>query len=258
MNPRATQGACGDESVRGMPIRNVCRALILPFSSMMLLLSTACTTMPVERRDARDPWERINRASFAFNDRFDRAIAHPVARAYHAVVPSVVQTGVSHFFSNASYPVVIANDLLQGKLADVGRDSGRILLNTTVGIAGLLDPASALGLSAHNEDFGQTLGTWGVSNGAYLMLPFLGPSTARDGAGLLVDQFFEPRSYLRNAGLRWGLWLGKSLDRRVQLLGSDALLAQAADKYVLVRSAYFQRREYLTQDGRVSEELQPE
>lgn len=241
-----------------MRIGRVGRAAILTFGAMAVLLSTACTTMPVERRDARDPWERFNRASFAFNDRIDRAIAHPVARAYHAVVPSVVQKGVSHFFGNASYPVVIANDLLQGKLVDAGRDSGRILLNTTVGVVGLFDPASALGLSAHNEDFGQTLGTWGVANGAYLMIPFLGPSTVRDGTGLLVDQFFEPRSYLRDARLRWGLWLGRSLDRRVQLLGSDALLAQAADKYVLVRSAYLQRREYLTHDGRVSEELPPE
>lgn len=235
-----------------------CRAAILTLSAIQVLLGTACSTMPLERRDARDPWERINRVAFAFNDRFDRAIAQPVAGAYHAIVSPIVQMQVSHFFGNASYPVVIANDLLQGKWTDAGRDSGRILLNTTVGVAGLFDPASALGLSANNEDFGQTLGTWGVANGAYLMLPFLGPSTARDSAGLLVDQIFEPRSYLRDSGLRWGLWLGRSLDRRVQLLGSDAVLDQAGDKYVLIRSAYLQRREYLMRDGRVSDELPPE
>jgi phospholipid-binding lipoprotein MlaA len=227
-------------------------------AAVLGLLGTACTAVPSNQRDVRDPFERVNRATFAFNDRLDRAVAHPVARAYRRALPQFARIGISNFFSNASYPTVIVNDALQGKFGSAGRDTGRLLLNTTVGIVGLFDPATPVGLPQNNEDFGQTLGTWGLAPGAYLTIPLLGPSSVRDSVGLLVDQFTEPRQYLRNANVRWALWAGKNLERRARLLDADTILDRTGDKYAFLRSVYFQRREYLVRDGNVQEEQPPE
>lgn len=213
-----------------------------------------CATHSSVRPDPRDPLERVNRATFAFNEALDRTVAKPVARGYRRVTPDLVERGVSNFFSNATYPTVLANNLLQGKFVDALSDTGRLLLNTTLGLGGLLDPASDIGLARNDEDFGQTLGRWGLRSGAYLMLPVLGPYTLRDGFGALVDEFTEPRQYLEDDSTRWGLWAGKQLDKRARLLDADAVLDRAGDKYVLVRSAYLQRREYLVRDGDVPEE----
>jgi phospholipid-binding lipoprotein MlaA len=219
-----------------------------------VLALCGCATQTSVRPDPRDPLERINRTTFAFNDAIDRAVAKPVARGYRRITPDPVERSVSNFFSNAAYPTVLVNNLLQGKLADALSDTGRLLLNTTVGFGGLFDPASDIGLARNDEDFGQTLGRWGVRPGSYLVVPVLGPYTVRDGFGSLVDEFTEPRQYLEDDSTRWGLWAGKQLDKRARLLDADAVLDRAGDKYVLVRSAYLQRREYLVRDGDVPEE----
>ncbi len=218
------------------------------------LIVCGCAAQPQLRPDPRDPLERVNRATFAFNEAFDRAVARPVARGYRRVTPDPLERAVSNFFSNAAYPTVLANNVLQAKFGAALGDTGRLLLNTTVGLGGLLDPASEIGLVRHDEDFGQTLGRWGLRPGAYLMLPVLGPYTIRDGFGSLVDEFTEPRQYLEDDSSRWSLWAGKQLDKRARLLDADAVLDRAGDKYVLVRSAYLQRREYLVRDGDLPEE----
>ena len=225
--------------------------------ALVIVCMLAGCAAPGRRPDPRDPFERLNRSTFALNEALDRAAVRPVARAYRKVVPRPVQTGITHFFSNAKYPVVIANDVLQGKLRPAGNDTLRFLMNTTFGLAGLLDPATSAGLDRNDEDFGQTLGRWGVHAGPYIVVPLLGPYTVRDGFGSLFDDFTEPRHYLEDDSTRWELWAGSKLERRVRLLDADAVLDRAGDKYAFVRSAYLQRREYQVRDGEVAPEEAP-
>lgn len=225
----------------------------LPTLLLALLVLSGCATAPTNP-DPRDPFERINRSTFAFNQSLDKAVIRPVLRGYRKVTPRVVRTGVSNLFANAEYPVVIVNDLLQGKLGPAANDTGRFLLNTTLGIGGLLDPASDAGLDRNNEDFGQTLGHWGVGPGPYVMLPFLGPFTVRDGFGALGDNFAEPRQYIDDNETRWLLWGASQLNRRAGLTEAEAILDRSGDPYAFVRSAYLQRRQYLVTDGAASDE----
>ena len=223
--------------------------LLILFAALAL---GGCATVPTQATpDPRDPLERLNRSTYAFNDGLDRAIVKPLARGYRKVTPQFVQTGVSNFFSNAEYPVTLANNLLQGKFTAAASDTARFVLNTTFGLGGLLDPATASGLDRNDEDFGQTLGRWGVPPGPYIVVPFLGPYTLRDGIGSFADDFAEPRAYLEDDSTRWTLWAADKFDRRVRLLDADALLERTGDPYAFVRSAYLQRREYLVWDGDV-------
>lgn len=219
-----------------------------------LLALAGCATVPAASRDARDPLEPINRTVYAFNDGLDKAVVRPVARGYRAVVPQFVQTGVSNFFHNAKYPVTLVNNVLQGKLKAAASDTARFTLNTTLGLGGLLDLASDAGLDKNDEDFGQTLGKWGVPPGAYVVVPFLGPYTIRDGFGDLADNFSEPRTYLEDDSTRWILWGVDKFDKRVRLLDADTVLERTGDPYAFVRSAYLQRREYLVRDGNMPAE----
>src|SRR5690606_22079911 len=155
---------------------------ILP-ALLCIGLLPACATLPSGERDPRDPMERFNRSMYRFNDTLDRNVARPVARAYVKVTPAPVRSGVSNFFRNLNTPTVIVNNLLQAKPRAFFTDTLRLVVNTTIGIGGLFDPASQLGIPAGDEDFGQTLGRWGVGSGPYVVLPFLGPSTARDTVG---------------------------------------------------------------------------
>jgi phospholipid-binding lipoprotein MlaA len=184
-----------------------------------------------------------------FNEDLDRALLRPVARGYHRVVPEPLQIGVSNVFFNAKYPVTMVNNALQGKFVPALSDLGRITLNTTLGLGGLFDPATSAGLERYDEDFGQTLGAWGVPSGIYVVVPLLGPYTLRDGIGSIVDDFAEPRSYLEDDSTRYGLWAGDKFDRRVRLLDADAVLDRTGDSYAFIRSAYLQRREFLVNDG---------
>lgn len=220
------------------------------FSMLFLgLLLCGCASTAGRHTDPRDPFERFNRASFALNDRLDRAIARPVARGYVRVVPRVARTGVSNFFSNLKQPAVFLSDLLQGKPRPAAHDLGRFLLNSTLGFGGLLDPATEAGLDRNDEDFGQTLGRWGVHTGPYLVIPVFGPRTLRDGFGDLVDQLADPVYYIEEDKVRWSLRSVKLLDQRVRLLGTEQILNRAFDRYAFVRNAYLQRRAYLIRDG---------
>jgi phospholipid-binding lipoprotein MlaA len=205
----------------------------------------------VEARDDRDPLEGLNRAVFVFNDKLDRYVLKPVAKGYRFITPSFVRRGVSNFFSNLYDPANMVNNMLQGKFAEGASDFGRFMFNSTIGVFGLFDVATPLGLEKHDEDFGQTLGVWGVGEGPYLVLPVLGSSTLRDGSGRVADQFLYPQTYMEQRSTAGKLLLGEVISRREQLLDASDILDQAAgeDPYVFVREAFRQRRQSLIYDG---------
>jgi phospholipid-binding lipoprotein MlaA len=218
------------------------------------LTGCASAPSPSGKADPRDPWERINRSTFKFNDALDRAIARPVAKAYVKVTPKIVRTGVSNWLGNLDTVPTIINDALQGKFKMAGHDTARFLLNSTLGLGGLFDPASAAGLEYNDEDLGQTLGKWGIKSGPYLVLPILGPSSARDAFSRAADTFMEPVWYLEDDSTRYLIRLVDLLDQRAGLLELDAQLERSYDRYAFVRNAWLQRREYQVRDGDVDDQ----
>jgi phospholipid-binding lipoprotein MlaA len=212
----------------------------------LTLLLGACAS----NGNKADPLEPLNRGIYRFNDVADKAVVKPIARGYKAVTPVPVREAVGNFFSNLDDVLVTANDLLQFKFRNAAGDASRVIFNTTFGVAGLFVVASAWGLEKHDEDFGQTLGYWGVGNGPYLVLPLLGPSTLRDTLGRVVDNQGDLVTNIsdvptRNSGI--GLRL---TDHRARLLDTEKILEEAAiDPYLFLRDAYLQRRRSLVYDG---------
>ncbi len=203
-----------------------------------------------------DPWEGFNRRVFAFNEIMDKYVARPLAQGYQYVTPQDVDDSVTNFFRNLGDVLVIVNDLGQLKFGQAASDTGRFLINSTVGFFGFFDVASHIGLEKHDEDFGQTLGYWGVGTGPYLVLPVLGPSTLRDTGGKALD-FVSGLSYTDIAETRaqsTGLFVTSSVDFRADLISSESLIT--GDKYVFLRSFYLQRREYLVNDGVVEDDFE--
>lgn len=240
------------------------RRLRLLLAGLCLLGISACaTTQPGSgaeappagaeegQNNARDPLEGFNRAMYSFNDKFDRYLLKPVAKGYRAITPQPVRRGISNFFSNLHDPGIMLNNLLQGKPKQAGSDLGRFLVNSTLGIAGLFDVASKMGMEKHNEDFGQTLGKWGVGEGPYLVLPFLGSSSVRDGAALPVDWETYPPNHMEETSTRDKMLVVEVVDKRAQYLEAGDILDQAAgqDPYIFVREAYRQRRVNQIYDG---------
>jgi phospholipid-binding lipoprotein MlaA len=216
---------------------------------------SACVTLPPNSpRSPQDPWESFNRGTYKFNDAIDRAVAKPVAKAYVKVVPEPIRIGVSNFFSNLETPTVMFNDALQGKFVAAANDLGRFVLNSTLGLAGILDPATPAGLARNDEDFGQTLGKWGVHTGPFLELPLFGPSDLRDAPARVVDTYTNPRQYIKNNYIKYGLYVPDVIDRRARLLSLDDTLQNAYDPYAFIRDAYLQRRAYLVSDGKVTDD----
>ena len=209
---------------------------------------------------ARDPLEPLNRAIFGFNETFDQVLLKPVAQGYRAVLPELVRAGVTNFFSNIEDVWIAANNLLQGKPENALQDVMRVAINTVIGLGGLIDVASDAGLEKHNEDFGQTLGRWGVGSGPYLVLPILGASTLRDGIGLLgVDYAVEPVWNLDHIPTRNTLYAGRAVNSRANTLDAVRILEEAAlDKYRFVRDSYLQRRRSLIYDGDPPREREPD
>lgn len=221
--------------------------------ALFLLAGCATTSAP----HPADPGEPANRKVWAFNDAVDKAAFRPVATGYVAVVPKWMRTRVTNFFENLDTPITIANQLLQGKPKAAGQDTLRFAMNTTLGIGGLFDPASDANLPRHDEDFGQTLGVWGVPAGPYLMLPLLGPSHVRDVPSHVFNRFLQPFYWYNYGNERW-ISLGVSLvDKRARLLPLDATLARAYDPYAFIREAFIQRRLYQVFDGNIPEHRLP-
>ena len=195
-------------------------------------------------RPPYDPWEPFNRKVHSFNNVVDRAIARPLATAYTHVVPRFARTGVTNFFSNLRAPVTITNQLLQGRPADAWDSLGRFMMNSTLGLGGLFDPASKAMVPRRSEDFGQTLGAWGWRGSRYVELPFFGPRTVRDVFGLAGDMPLSPIRTIEQDRLRIGLQGLQLVDMRSQLMALDDIRDSAVDEYALTRDAWLQRRNY--------------
>ncbi|HEY0802756.1 MAG TPA: VacJ family lipoprotein, partial [Steroidobacteraceae bacterium] len=235
-------------------MRRVTRAQALLGMVVALSLSGCVTLPPNHKPPPQDPWESWNRGVYRINDSVDRAVVKPVARTYVRFVPAPARTGVSNFFSNLRTTTVMVNDALQGKFGAAANDLGRLVVNTTIGIGGLLDPASAMGLDKNDEDFGQTLGHYGLHPGPFVEVPVLGPSDIRDGVGRGVDIFTGPTHYIKNNWVSYGLDVVGALNTRANLLPLDETLQKVFDPYAFIRDAYLQRRAYLVSDGKVTEE----
>lgn len=215
--------------------------------ALSLAVLTGCATR-VANPD--DPLEGYNRAMFGFNETVDKAVVRPVAQAYHDVAPLPVRSGIGNFFGNVGDVWIGGNNLLQGKVLDGLSDLLRFAVNTTVGIAGFFDVASELGLPKHDEDFGQTLGRWGVGEGAYFVVPFFGPRTLRDAAVLPIDLAGDDVWAVRNIPLRNSLTALRIVNTRANLLGIDKTLEEGTlDKYAYARDFYLQQRRYKVYDG---------
>jgi len=200
--------------------------------------------------DKPDPWEGFNRKTFAFNEKLDEAVLKPVATGYVKVVPEFAREGVTNFFSNLEDVGTSLNNFLQGKPGEGVSDVGRFVVNSVFGVLGLWDVATPMGLEKHYEDFGQTLGVWGVDSGPYLVLPLLGPSSARDAPAKVVDPSWYYPIALDNDRIYWSLWTLDKIRTRADLLQAGSVLDQAAlDKYTFIRDAWLQRRRSQVYDG---------
>jgi phospholipid-binding lipoprotein MlaA len=231
------------------PISAIARVLLLGLAVAL----AGCATGP--DRDPRDPLEDFNRAAYSFNDLLDRALLEPLAQGYNYITPAPVNKGVTNFFNNLRDIRSAANNLLQFKIGRAFSDVGRVAVNSTIGILGLMDVASNMNLPRYDEDFGQTLGVWGFGSGPYIVFPFFGPSSGRDGVGLVVDWFTDPIYYIEDDATRLIVRGLDIVDTRADLLSASRVLEQAAlDPYAFVRDAYLQRREDLVYDGNPPEE----
>lgn len=226
------------------------RAAVLCLAASLFLLGGCASS-----GNPRDPLEGFNRGVYKFNDGVDHIFVMPAAQAYRDLVPFFVRTGVSNFFSNINDVLVALNNLLQGKLMNALSDVGRIAVNTTAGLLGVLDVATELGLEKHNEDFGQTLGYWGIGSGPYIVIPILGPSSLRDAVGLVGDWKTDPLTYVDPTRTRNQLYGMYFLSQRTELLEASKILETAAlDPYEFVRDGYLQRRRNLVYDGNPPDE----
>jgi len=198
----------------------------------------------------KDPIEGFNRAMYGVHEGIDTVLLKPVATGYDAVLPDPVQTGVTNFFANIADIPTAVNNLLQGKVAYAFNDLGRVAVNTTVGIVGLFDVATGMGLEKHDEDFGQTFGWWGVGEGPFVFLPILGPRTSRDAVGVWLDIYTDPLNYIDDVPVRNSLWALLAVNKRANLLPADKVIEEAAlDKYSYIRDAYLQNRRNQVFDG---------
>lgn len=212
-------------------------------------LSMALMAAPVMAETEQDPWEGFNRSMFTFNETLDQYAVKPLAQGYRYVTPDIAEKGVSNFFDNIGDVGNLANNLFQLKFEAAGKSFARLAFNSTFGLAGLIDVATPMGIAAHEEDFGQTLGYWGVGSGPYLVLPFFGPSTVRDGLAKPVDWVLDPVGEVDHVPTRNSLYGLRLVDTRARLLKAEQIIS--GDKYAFMRDAYLQRREYQINDGAV-------
>jgi len=225
------------------------------FAILLVSSNFGCATLPSPTQE-NDPWERYNRPMYRFNDGLDRTLIKPIAKGYQFILPSFVQTGVSNFFGNLDDVVVIINDILQLKGRQGLQDGIRVITNSSLGLLGIIDVASALGLEKHNEDFGQTLGYWGIPSGPYFVLPLFGSSSLRDSVGIYGDSLINPLyTSIANEYGSTAMWSTVSLNLvniRARLLKTSSILDTASlDPYAYSREAYLHRRQNLVHDGAV-------
>jgi phospholipid-binding lipoprotein MlaA len=216
---------------------------------LVAMLAAGCAATP-GRTVVDDRWEGLNRKVYKFNDTVDRAALKPAAEGYRKITPRWMRLGIGNFLGNLEYPATLVNQFLQGKPKEGFRDTGRFLLNSTLGVAGLFDVATAVGLEANDEDLGQTLAVWGVGSGPFVNLPFFGPSNLRDAPSRMADFFLDPLTYVE---VPWeALWGKRALDivhSRAELLQLDGTLQRTYDPYAFIRDAWIQQREFAIFDG---------
>lgn len=217
------------------------RQLMLAIFALVMVALAGCASGP--RSDPRDPWEPLNRKVWDFNEAVDDAILKPVASTYKEVVPTLVRKGVNNFFANLGDAWSFVNNVLQLKPLGAVESLTRFNVNTILGVGGLFDVASEMNIDRHKEDFGQTLGRWGVRSGPYMVLPILGPSTLRDTAAWTLNSVGDPVVHLRNVPLRNSMYVTRVIDTRARLLGATSVLEGAAlDRYSFTRDVYLQIR----------------
>lgn len=222
---------------------------IIAALAVAVLLSSGCASTPKEQ-DEGDPFEGVNRKIYKFNDALDRAIIKPIANTYVKVTPEPARTSVSNFFDNLGYLNTILNDFFQGKFKQGFADTGRFLINSTIGSLGLVDVASKMGLKAQEEDLGQTLGVYGAPEGAYLMIPLLGPYTVRDSPDLAMSTVTSGLFYISEIAVTLPLGFLGAIDKRARASHYLKIIDEAAlDRYIFIRDAYRQHRTYLIYDG---------
>ena len=221
------------------------------FRAWMLTAAGCLFGVPAVAETA-DPWEPMNRGIYRFNDWADRRVLEPTAQAYVDYVPAPVRRGVNNVFDNIGTPAVALNQLLQGKPVRAVSDTGRFLLNSTLGLGGIFDVATRIGLREHREDFGQTLGVWGFESGNYLVIPLLGSSSVRHSVGQLVDAAINPLRFIEPTATRNGVVALSVIDLRAGLLGVDDLLV--GERYLFMKDSYTQRRQYEISDGQMDQD----
>lgn len=230
------------------------------FTSLLIIASllggcaSSIPATPREDRAASDPWEAMNRRVYTFNENLDKATFKPAATAYEAALPRPVRTGIGNFFYNLRAPLHIANNLLQFKFRDTLIETTRFVTNSTVGLGGLLDVGSDIGLNSQPEDFGQTLAVWGVADGPYIVLPFFGPKTLRDAFAVPLDYAADPLLYYQLDRERYALVGLRLIDIRADLFTAEALIADSFDRYLTLRESYLQNRQFVIYDGEPPED----
>ncbi len=240
--------------MRNLTLAAIFRAVVkTPVTAIAAIIFSGLAAMPVYAEDG-DRLEKLNRQIFYVNERLDHYALRPAAVIYRKLMPNPLEQGVENFFGNLDEVGNVVNDLLQGKFKQAGRDGGRFLLNTTIGLGGLFDIAQRAGLAkSDGEDFGQTLAVWGVGEGPYLMLPLLGPSSLRDAPSKFVDSITSPYSYVDNVRTRNASRGVDLLVQRAGLLELDEIIS--GDKYLFVRDVYLQRNRYLVNDGAIEDDF---
>lgn len=223
---------------------------------LCLLLAGGCASnMPADaERSAVDPWEPMNRGIDTFNTEIDRVTLKPVARGYDNVVPEFMQRGITNFSRNLRGPLHIVNNFLQGKGRAGLSETGRFVANSTIGVLGIFDVASRMGLGHYNEDFGQTLAVWGVPPGPYVIVPFYGPATLRDAFALPIDFLADPLFYYENDRVRYSLFALRMVDLRARFLAVEKYVEDSYDRYIAIRESYLQNRQYEVYDGNPPED----
>ena len=220
------------------------------FSKFLVAILVTFFMFGCASQQNKDPLEGLNRTVYKFNDVVDKVALKPVAQGYQAITPSPVQTGVNNFFKNIRDVVTLVNELFQFKFKQAANTTGRVALNTTVGVLGVFDVHSKSGGARTKEDFGQTLGYYGFDSGAYLVLPLLGPSSTRDGIGFVTDaMFFDPIGYINDDTARWTTIAVAVVDKRADLMEDIDIRDKAFDPYAYMRDSYMQNRENLVKDG---------
>ena len=214
----------------------------------LIFAAGAALAEETERKNV-DPFEAINRPIYKFNDITDKYLLRPLGKGYNFITPRPVRTGIGNFYDNITYPVTIVNSLLQGKGTQAIYDLNRFLFNSVFGVLGFIDVASSRGFPRHDEDFGQTFAKWGIPQGPYIVIPLLGPSTVRDGIGILGNVRVNPLVQMDNSSVRDKLLILWTIETRAALIGPDELVRDAFDPYLFVRDAYLQNRQFLINDS---------